>query len=258
MHDWLMPNWPAPASVRAICTTRSGGASRPPFDALNLALHVGDHLKAVRTNRDRLQSAIDTRPVFLQQVHGTAHVAIDSASLDGVQADACSTADIGVACTIMVADCLPVLLCDAQGQRIAAAHAGWRGLAGGVLRSAVDAFDPLGAASEDSAADLLAWLGPCIGPQAFEVGAEVRKAFIAQLPAAAALFVPCASDKWLADLAGLARLHLRALGVERIYGNDGNDAWCTVRSASRFFSHRRDGVGWGGTGRFAACIWRTG
>ena len=253
-----MPDWPAPASVRAVCTTRFGGSPDAPFDAMNLALHVGDKREHVLANRARLQAAIGVRPVFLKQVHGVENVVVASDSPDGMQADASSTRAAQLACTIMVADCLPVLLCDPQGQQVAAAHAGWRGLIRGVLQSAVRSFDRPVACPATSASALIAWLGPCIGPDAFEVGADVRQAFVAIDPTAAALFRPCAPDKWLADLAGLARRQLHLLGVEAIYGNDGSDGWCTVNNPSRFFSHRREGVGSGGTGRFAACIWRTG
>jgi YfiH family protein len=244
MHDWLVPDWPAPASVRAVCTTRSGGVSQGAFGSLNLGAHVRDDAGAVATNRARLRAAIAVRPVFLQQVHGTEVLPLDADTPDGAVADACTALDAGVACTIMVADCLPVLFTDAQGRRIAAAHAGWRGLAAGVLERTADVFG-----SERP----MAWLGPCIGPNAFEVGDEVKAAFEAQSPEASACFRPGpAPGKWWADLPMLARQRLRAAGVDAVYGNDGNDAWCTVRNPLRFFSHRRDGV----SGRFAAVIWR--
>jgi YfiH family protein len=154
----------------------------------------------------------------------------------------------GIACTVMVADCLPVLFTDGRGRRVAAAHAGWRGLAAGVLEEAVGAFGP-----EAAAEDLMAWLGPCIGSEAFEVGDEVRAAFEAAAPDAARCFKPGrAPGKWLADLPALARRRLQAAGVSQLHGNDGSPAWCTVNNPLRFFSHRRDRV----SGRFAACIWR--
>ncbi len=255
-EGWLKPQWPAPAAVKAICTTRLGGQSQPPFDELNLALHVGDRADHVHLNRTRLQAAIGARPVFLEQVHGVAHAPIALDSQDGLRADASSTTSTHLACTIMVADCLPVLLCDARGQRVAAAHAGWRGLAAGVLEAAVLCFDGPHADSKPYANELIAWLGPCIGPQAFEVGPDVRHAFVRHAPAAASFFSPCGPGKWLADLAGLARQRLHALGLQEIHGNDGSASWCTVGNPSRFFSHRRDGVGGGGTGRLAACVWR--
>ncbi len=247
----LQPDWPAPTGVRSLCTTRVGGASAAPYDSLNLGDHVGDDPAAVRANRNLLEQATGVRPVFLQQVHGVDVVALSGDTPDGTQADGCVNTQPGVACTIMVADCLPVLFADSQGRAVAAAHAGWRGLAGeggvGVLENTHSQFR----AAAGLGGETLAWLGPCIGPDAFEVGDEVRAAFESQAPVSAALFRPHAPGKWLADLQGLARLRLTALGITRIYGNDGSDAWCTVGNPSRFFSHRRDRV----SGRFAACIW---
>lgn len=245
--DWLVPDWPAPAGVRAVCTTRAGGVSRAPYATLNLGDHVGDAPADVAANRARLARAMGVRPVYLQQVHGRELVELRADTPDGTVADACGTRERGVACTIMVADCLPVLFTDARGARVAAAHAGWRGLAGGVLQSAAAAF------ADAAVAPLMAWLGPCIGPGAFEVGDEVKAAFEAQDGRASTCFVPAAEPgKWLADLPALGRQQLGRLGITRVYGNDGTDAWCTVRNASRFFSHRRDRV----SGRFAAAIWR--
>lgn len=254
--QWLLPQWPAPAQVHALCTTRVGGTSVAPYDSLNLGLHVGDDPSAVAANRAILAQAIDAQPVFLSQPHGVQVVTLSAATAHGTPADGCVTDQRGVACTIMVADCLPVLLTNLQGSRVAAAHAGWRGLAGsggvGILESVVACFGAPGSArSSTKAAEIMAWLGPCIGPQAFEVGDEVRHAFVDNDPAAKALFKPKGGAKWWADLAGLARLRLRALGVREIYGNDGGRDWCTVSHPARFFSHRRDHVG----GRMAACIW---
>lgn len=247
--SWLVPDWPAPQNVRALCTTRSGGVSAGRYESLNLGDHVGDEPAHVAANRTRLWQAIGVRPVFLQQVHGSEVAVLESAASslpDGVAADACTTADSGLACTIMVADCLPVLFTDTAGRRVAAAHAGWRGLAGGVLEATAGGFAP-------EQGKVLAWLGPCIGPKAFEVGAEVKAAFEAHAPEAAGCFQPSQSaGKWLADLPALARQRLRAAGVEAVYGNDGTDGWCTVGNRSRFFSHRRDGV----SGRFAALVWK--
>ena len=254
--DWLQPQWPAPARVQALCTSRSGGTSRGTYDSLNLGDHVGDAPAAVAANRATLAKALGVRPVFLSQVHGDSVAALTPDSPDGQVADAAITRQTGVACTIMVADCLPVLLTDLQGRHVAAAHAGWRGLAGaggqGVLESTCRAFmaparDSLGVV----ATEIIAWLGPCIGPQAFEVGDEVRQAFVSHHPAAARMFVAGAPGKWWANLAGLARQRLAALGVQQVFGNDGGPAWCTVSQSSRFFSHRRDRV----SGRMAACIW---
>lgn len=252
--DWLVPDWPVHAAVRAVCTTRGGGVSTGCYAGLNLGDHVGDDPAAVAANRQRLQVAIGLRPVFLQQVHDLQVQALDSRSVDGAQADACTTADCDVACTIMVADCLPVLFATADGSRVGAAHAGWRGLAAGVLERTVDELlAPDDLVPPTGPVGIVAWLGPCIGPTAFEVGDEVRAAFMAVMPGSATCFR--AADlpgKWLADLPALARQRLAARGITQVYGNDGTDAWCTVRNPSRFFSHRRDGV----SGRFAACIWR--
>jgi polyphenol oxidase len=260
--DWLQPDWPAPPQVRALCTTRTGGYSAAPYDSLNLGTHVGDDAAKVQANRALLQQALGRRPVFLEQVHGTACVPLTADVPDGTQADACSLhqGQAGLACTIMVADCLPILLCDTAGSWVAAAHAGWRGLAGaqgqGIAEATLADFYaskwPLARTDTSPAApEVIAWLGPCIGPQAFEVGDDVRAAFVADYPQADAHFVPHGAGKWLASLSGLARQRLQAAGVDRVYGNDGSNAWCTVNQPSRFFSHRRDRV----SGRFAACIW---
>ena len=274
--DWLQPQWPAPAHVHALCTTRAGGVSSGPYASLNLGSHVGDAPSAVLANRQRLQAVVQgttpgARAVFLNQVHGTAVADIHHATPDGTDADACVATQSGAVCTIMVADCLPVLLTHRSGAVVGAAHAGWRGLAGtrgvGVLESVFERFNALtvantapeatkNEASDGFATGMMAWLGPCIGPTAFEVGAEVREAFCLHQPAAQACFVPHGPGKYLADLAGLARLRLRALGITQIYGNDSSAAWCTVGNASRFFSYRRDDRMLGGCGRMAACFWR--
>lgn len=245
-HDWLVPAWPVPAHVRAVCTTRAGGVSLGPYRGLNLGQHVGDAPADVAANRRLLQEAIGVRPVFLQQVHGTEVRALDApgtALQDGAVADACATRSPGAACTIMVADCLPVLFSNAAGTRVAAAHAGWRGLAAGVLERTAQVFGD---------EPVVVWLGPCIGPNEFEVGDEVGAEFEARDPKSSACFRAAARPgKWWADLPGLARQRLQSAGIEAVHGNDGSDAWCTVRNPLRFFSHRRDGV----SGRFAACIW---
>lgn len=253
---WLVPDWPAPGGVRALCSTRAGGVSAGPYDSLNLGDHVGDEPAQVQANRQRFASALGARPVYLRQVHGSGVVALAGDTPDGVEADACVTVQPGVACTIMVADCLPVLLASTEGTAVAAAHAGWRGLAGqagqGVLEAVWERFWPLARHGRAQAASkTIAWLGPCIGPVAFEVGPEVRDVFAAQDPGAAAHFRPYREGKWLADLPGLARRRLQALGISQVYGNDGSEAWCTVANPSRFFSHRRDRV----SGRFAASVW---
>lgn len=257
MHaDWIVPEWPAPASVRAVCTTRRGGVSVRPYEGLNLGDHVGDDPAAVASNRRLLAQETGARPVFLQQVHGSSVTQLGPATADGIRADGCVATHAGLACTIMVADCLPVLLADSGGSAVAGAHAGWRGLAGpdgdGVIESTAWAlWSAMDAAPAAAAGRTIAWLGPCIGPLAFEVGDEVRQAFVAHQGTAAAMFVPHRQGKWLADLQGLARIRLAALGITQVYGNDGSAGWCTVHNPSRFFSHRRDRV----SGRFAACIW---
>ncbi|MDO9278039.1 MAG: laccase domain-containing protein [Polaromonas sp.] len=278
--DWFIPQWPAPASVRAVFTTRQGGVSLSPFGTLNLGDHVGDVAAAVAANRLILQRAIACQPVFLQQVHGTGVLELSQSCGDGQIADACLTSQRGIACLIMVADCLPVLFAHLDQPVVAAAHAGWRGLAGpatsaqrdsnhdaaqnafdGVLEATFRRFTALvGADCASVAKRTIAWLGPCIGPTAFEVGAEVKAAFEVGHPAAGAFFVPVPGQshpvKFWADLPGLARLRLRALGITQIFGNDGSADWCTVSRPSRYFSHRRDAGGGQTTGRMAACIWR--
>jgi polyphenol oxidase len=255
---WIVPDWPAPPNVRALCTTRSGGKSIAPYDSLNLGDHVADAPDAVLANRQIFSQAIGARPVFLRQIHGGDAVALTLQTPDGIQADGCVTTAHGVACTIMVADCLPVLFTTRDGRAVGAAHAGWRGLAGeggsGILESVCEQLRCAAGlrGASDSASDILAWLGPCIGPDTFEVGPDVKAAFEAQDPKAAALFKPRSSDKWLADLPGLARSRLRALGLTQLYGNDGGMQWCTVSNPSTFFSHRRDRV----SGRLAATVWR--
>ncbi len=252
------PDWPAPAGVRAVLSLRAGGMSLPPYDSLNLGDHVGDLPGHVASNRDAFAAATGARPVFLRQVHGCEVVRLDRLTPDGTQADGCVSTERGVACTMMVADCLPVLFTTSDGVAVAAAHAGWRGLAGeggrGILEAVWHRFWPLaGDREHEVAGRTLAWLGPCIGPQAFEVGGDVRAAFAANDPRAGAAFTPLpAPGKWLADLQALARMRLLALGIGAIHGNDGSADWCTVANASRFFSHRRDRV----SGRFAASIWR--
>lgn len=258
---WIEPDWPISTRMRALMTTRQGGVSAAPWDSMNLGDHVGDRAADVLTNRERLAVQIGQRPVFLQQVHGVASVQLDKATPHGVVADACWSRDPGVACTIMVADCLPVLLADAAGRWVAAAHAGWRGLAGpgvstsskgqGVLESL---WGDLQRAGRD-VSNVMAWLGPCIGPQAFEVGSEVRAAFDDGSPEVQALFQPGAEGKFMADLAGLARLRLQALGATHVHGNDSSLPWCTASNSALFFSHRRDSRSLGQSGRMAACIW---
>lgn len=234
----LIPDWPAPSSVRACVTTRAGGVSQAPYDTFNLGDHVGDLPASVSENRLRLSTACAARPAWLKQVHG-----LDVAYADPQQiaeADASWTDTPGIACTVMTADCLPALFCNRAGTKVAAAHAGWRGLAGGVLEATLDALavDP---------ADVLVWLGPAIGPLAFEVGAEVREAFVAIHPHADSAFLPGAHPgKFMADIYELARIRLAARGVNAVYGG----GYCTVTDP-RFFSYRANS----NTGRFASLVW---
>lgn len=260
--SWLVPDWPVPGHVRAVCTTRDGGTSAGPWGSLNLGDHVADAPSAVAANRDVLAHALGVTPVFMQQVHGVdvAELPAPASHRGTVVADACVTTHPGVVCTIMVADCLPVLLAHTDGTVVAAAHAGWRGLAGvdgtGVLESVYERFSALAHKGRAQVAmNTVAWLGPCIGPDAFEVGDEVKAAFVTTDPGAAGLFRASVPGKWWANLPGLARRHLQAMGITQIYGNDGTDVWCTVHNPSRFFSYRRDQIALGGSGRFAACVW---
>ncbi|HEX5804526.1 MAG TPA: peptidoglycan editing factor PgeF [Azospira sp.] len=240
--SWFVPDWPLPPGVRALQTTRLGGCSQGPWAGLNLGEHVGDAPQAVAANRRQLASRLPNPPTWLNQVHGTAVAAIDDL-VPGVPpaADAAVARMPGKVCAVMTADCLPLLLCDRTGSVVAAAHAGWRGLCAGVIEATV-------AAMAVPPAELSVWLGPAIGPAAFEVGDEVRAAFVTDDAAAAAAFVRGQGDRWLADLYALARLRLRRLGVGTVAGGDE----CTYRQAERYFSYRRDGV----TGRMATLIWR--
>ena len=258
---WIVPQWPAPAGVRALMSTRAGGISQGLFASMNLGDHVSDEPQAVRSNRERLAAAIGARPIFLQQVHGTHVLALAPGLEDGCRADGAVTMRSGLACVVMVADCLPILLARRSRPQVAALHAGWRGLAGqggvGIVEAGIEKMRH--EAGHFDASDLLAWLGPCIGPQAFEVGAEVREAFVAGQPEAQGCFRPGRPGKLMADLATLARLRLARAGVHQLHGNDSSAAWCTV-SGSGFFSHRRTsgrpGALPGDTGgRMAACIW---
>ncbi len=264
----LIPDWPAPAQVRALSTTRIGGVSRGPYGladgsagGLNLGTHVGDDADAVAENRRRLQAWLPSAPRWLEQVHGCAVVTADG--IDGAdggdgsandappRADASITATQGQVCAVMTADCLPVLLCDRAGTVVGAAHAGWRGLCAGVIEATLDRMDRQ-RKDAGSPPQWLAWLGPAIGPDAFEVGAEVRSAFLEQaLPherdAVEQAFRPAAAGKYLADLYALARIRLARAGCVDVYGGDA----CTVSDAQRFYSYRRDGV----TGRMASLVW---
>lgn len=237
-HGWITPDWPAPPHVRAASTTRLGGVSAAPYGSFNLGDHVGDDPAHVSANRARLITSLQlpNSPAWLKQVHGAR--VVDAAG-DERTADAAYTAQSGIVCSVLTADCLPLLLCDAQGARVAAVHAGWRGLAAGVIEAAVDVMG--------DEKNLLAWLGPAIGPKAFEVGSEVREVFMAHDAKAQQAFRPAGGGRWLADIYQLARQRLAARGVACVYGG----GECTYSDAERFYSYRRDGK----TGRMATLIW---
>ncbi|TSE20541.1 Laccase domain protein YfiH [Tepidimonas alkaliphilus] len=246
--------------ARGWVSTRSGGVSAGPWAWLNLGDHVGDEPAAVAENRRRLTVALGVRPVFLRQVHGCAVVRVDDATPDGIEADAAWTDASGVACTVLVADCLPVLLATAAGESVAAAHAGWRGLAGQGGRGVLEALAEAWPAVRDPAARAACrvWIGPAIGRAAFEVGDEVRRAFVEAARDDALAFTPSprTPGRWLADLAWLARARLHRLGFGNVGGHDGSAIWCTVSQPTVFFSHRRDAARLGASGRMAACVWR--
>jgi len=237
----IRPGWPAPDCVHALVTTRAGGVSVAPYDSLNLGVHVGDDPARVAENRRRLRALLPEEPCWLNQVHGTTVLDADMWVGGLPDADAVVSRRSGRVCVVMTADCLPVLLCDDAGTVVGAAHAGWRGLHGGVLEATV-------AAMAVPPSTLMAWLGPAIGPAAFEVGDEVRQAYVGQDPRAAGAFQTTQQPgKWMADLYALARFRLEALGVVRVHGGE----FCTHADATRFYSYRRDGV----TGRMASLIW---
>jgi polyphenol oxidase len=249
--DWIVPDWPAPGTVRAFVTTRAGGTSAGPYASFNLGLRTADDPAAVSANRAALRSLLPQEPVWLRQVHGNRVIDADGrptapeVSADAPpaasEADAAVARNPGTVCAVLVADCVPVLLTDRAGDTVAVAHAGWRGLASGVIENTVREM-------QCPPETLLAFLGPGIGPRAFEVGADVRDAFVAGDPDAASAFVPHAPGKWLADLFALARRRLARAGVPAVFGGD----LCTHSDPARFFSHRRNPV----TGRMAAVIWR--
>lgn len=240
--DFIIPNWPAPANVKALQTTRLGGVSGAPYASLDLGAHVNDEPIAVAKNRQLLSPYLPNEPVWVNQVHGIEVIdAAQSACLQN--ADASFTTKPNVVCVTMTADCLPVLLCDKAGTVVVAVHAGWRGLCDGVIEAAVNKL-PV----EHS--EILAWLGPAIGPNAFEVGSEVRAQFIAKDAQAASAF-QTNGNKWLGDIYQLARQRLNRVGVTQIYGGSVNENFCTYTDATRFYSFRRDDV----TGRMASLIW---
>jgi YfiH family protein len=238
VNDWLIPDWPAPAAVKSCITTRTGGVSVAPFDSFNLGDHVEDQPESVATNRLSLTSQLHVQPAWLRQVHGVTVAEADPSVV--VEADASWTATPGIACTIMTADCLPALFCNRAGTRVAAAHAGWRGLAAGVLEAAADSL-------QVEASEILVWLGPAIGQPSFEVGGEVFETFVSQHPQTAEAFIPSVNaGRFMADIYALARLRLAAHGVTAVYGG-GLDTF----NDPRFYSYRRAAR----TGRFASLIW---
>jgi YfiH family protein len=244
--DWIVPDWPAPPGVNALVTTRTGGVSSGPYATLNLGQRTGDDPAALAFNHRRLNAFLPAAPTWLDQVHGAAVAVLDDpAGAMRPVADAAVTRETGIVCAVLTADCLPVLFANRRGTVVGIAHAGWRGLAAGVLEAAVAALGDLGA----SANDLVAWLGPAIGPAAFEVDTDVHAAFSARDPGAIACFAPQREGKWLADLYGLARRQLAVAGVTNVSGG----GYCTWTDAARFFSYRRERE----SGRMAALVWIT-
>lgn len=240
----IQPDWPAPPNVHGLMTTREGGASTGPFASFNLGDHVGDDPAQVATNRACLRESLPAEPAWLRQVHSARVVELGPGYDAHPEADASLTREPARVCGVLTADCLPVLFCDRAGTVVAAAHAGWRGLADGILEATVTTM-------QVEPSELLVWLGAAIGPDAFEVGDDVRRAFVERDSEAAAAFVPhpsAGAGKWLADIYQLARIRLRGVGVTAVYGG----GLCTFRDRDAFFSYRRDGV----TGRMATLIWR--
>lgn len=239
---WIRPDWPAPATVQAISTSRHGGVSAAPWASLNLGNHVDDSPEAVAHNRAIVRQYLPSDPIWLTQVHGI-QVVDAATALQNTEADAVTAHTVSAVCAVMTADCLPVLLCNQAGTVVGAAHAGWRGLCSGVIEATIQQM-------QVPADTLMAWLGPAIGPKAFEVGEEVRTAFMAHDRSSIDAFKPSPNDgKWLVDIYLLAKQRLQASGVHAIYGGD----YCTVTDADRFFSYRRDQR----TGRMASLIWLT-
>jgi len=247
MNDWIIPDWPAPENVKALFTTRNGGVSRGingVYASLNLGAHVNDDLTDVKRNRAVLGDYLPQAPKWLKQVHGTSSVWIEHATASP-ESDAALSRQQESVCVVMVADCLPIFLCDTAGTTVGVVHAGWRGLAGGIIEQSV-------AEMRMGDMELMAWLGPAIGPHYFEVGEEVFEAFVSHSEQARQAFIPKSRDvghekKWLADIFTLARQRLNAMGINKVYGGD----ICTFSDPARFFSYRRDGE----TGRMAALIW---
>jgi len=239
--DWIVPDWPVPIQVKSIMTTRLGGISPSPYDSMNLAYHVQDDAQYVAANRACLQETLglSKRPFWVNQVHGV-DVADVSKDTTGCDADAVYSRERGMACCVMTADCLPVLLCDREGREVAAVHAGWRGLQQGVIEQAIEHFSA-------APKDIYVWLGAAISVKAFEVGDEVRQAFIRDNEQDAACFYAVNNGHWMADLYQLARQRLARIGIGYVGGGD----YCTFTDSRRFYSYRREAV----TGRMASLIW---
>ncbi|MEY4448223.1 MAG: Laccase domain protein YfiH [Pseudomonadota bacterium] len=248
-------------------TTREGGVSQAPWGSLNLGMLSGDDLQSVQQNRELVAQAMGVPAVYLRQVHSTTGVEIDASTPANTEADAAWTTQKGLACAMMAADCMPILVCHPTVRWVAAAHAGWRGLAGQNGHGVVETLALAAQAQGLKVEDCLVWLGPCIGPSAFEVGEDVRAAFTntgayssstaSQLASYQAMFAPQSGQKYMADLAGLARLRAQAAGFKEIFGNDSGLSWCTYCNTEKYHSHRRDAVAKGGAGRMAAYVWIT-
>ncbi|MFG0770556.1 peptidoglycan editing factor PgeF [Vibrio plantisponsor] len=238
--NWITPNWNAPKQVKALASTRIGGCSKSPYEGLNLGMHVGDDPILVQRNRELLlqQTQMPSSPVWLNQTHSTVVLNVSAPTNDVLDADGVITSSPNVVCSAMTADCLPVLITNTLGTQVAAVHAGWRGLAGGIVENALKQFSN----------DVMLWLGPAIGPQAFEVGEDVLQAFLDYDSKAQAAFVPGKQDgKWWANMATLTRLRMAKLGIDQVF----DSGLCTYQDPQRFYSYRRDGV----TGRQATLIW---
>ena len=257
LNNIIFPEWDAPDNIKSMQTTRLDGHSHPPFDCFNLAEHVADNIHNVRQNRQKLAKLLPTEPKWLNQIHSNT-VVDASLSTPAMDADGSYTTQSNVVSVVMTADCLPVLICNRQGNGVAAIHAGWRGLLNGILEQGVN---KLLDATDGKPEDILVWLGPAIGPEMFEVGDEVRQAFLDKALEGsydhlniAKCFIPSANEtgtsierKWLADIYQLARVRLSAIGVENFFGG----TYCTYNENERFYSYRRDGK----TGRMASLIW---
>ena len=241
--NWITPDWPAPENIKAFTSTRKAGVSEGAFASFNLALHVEDNPQQVKQNRQLLFEALNlpSEPVWLEQVHGVQVINADHAD-NTPQADAAFSTEKNKVCVVMIADCLPVLICNRQGTKVAAAHAGWRGLQAGVIEASIESL-------QENRQDILVWLGPAIGPDTFEVGDDVRQKFITEIPETVSAFTVSKPGHWLANIYELAKIRLQNMGIDQIYGGD----FCTYTDQQHFYSYRRDGV----TGRMASLIWRT-